>query len=85
MKSLILNNDNESIKRVLVFASNIDNYSKEEMVCEELLKIEGIYDVNVDLEDWENILRVECASEALLKDVKNKVSSLGFECHELLS
>ena len=69
---------------VLVFASNIDRKGKVDRVCNELLKIRGIYSVSVDLEDWENILRVECISESLSKAIQEAMSDLGVKCSELL-
>jgi hypothetical protein len=45
-------------KNILVFRSNIDDTYKAAIVCAELEKIDGLYRVNIDLDDWENILRI---------------------------
>ncbi|MCX2680018.1 hypothetical protein OOZ15_08725 [Galbibacter sp. EGI 63066] len=76
--------DDRARLHVLVFASTINQEDKVDRISCELLKIEGVYSVNVDLEDWENILRVECESERLSEIIKEKVSKLGFACKELV-
>ena len=70
-------------KKIMVFRSNIDNKYKAAIVCNELKKMDGVHRVNVDLEDWENILRLECEPEINEYLIQQVVSQLGFECDEL--
>lgn len=68
---------------ILVFRSNIDDNHKAAIVCAELKKMDGIYKVNVDLDDWENILRLECDPQINEDHIQQVVSHLGLECGEL--
>jgi hypothetical protein len=70
-------------KNILVFRSNIDDIYKAAIVCAELQKLDGIYSVNIDLDDWENILRLECALEITEDRIRQVVSLLGYDCNEL--
>ncbi|WP_310107207.1 hypothetical protein [Algoriphagus sp. 4150] len=49
----------------------------------EILKIEGVQHVNVDLDDWENVLRVECGFEIPSTVIYQTVFRMGFSCFEL--
>jgi hypothetical protein len=69
--------------QILIFRSTIDNAQKAKLACCELMKIEGVHHANVDLEDWENILRVECDGNIHAKQVEDQIARLGFECFEL--
>lgn len=68
---------------ILVFRSNIDDNYKAAIVCSELEKVDGIYHANVDLDDWENILRLECDPQIKEHHIRQVVSHLGLECDEL--
>lgn len=68
---------------ILVFRSNINTRLKAGLVGDTLRKIDGVYAVNVDLEDRENILRVECHSVISPVYIEKQVARLGFECSEL--
>lgn len=70
-------------KNILVFRSNIDDIYKAAIACAELEKMDGVYRANVDLEDWENILRLECDPGINEQRVQQTISQLGFECDEL--
>ena len=70
-------------KNIMVFRSNINNKYRATVVCTELKKMDGVHRVNVDLEDWENILRLECEPEINEYLIQQVVSQLGFECNEL--
>ena len=70
-------------KNILVFRSNIDDIYKAAIVRPELEKIDGVYRVNVDLDDWENVLRLECNPEINEHHIQQAISQLGFECDEL--
>jgi hypothetical protein len=70
-------------ENILVFRSNIDDSYKAAIVCAELEKMDGVYRVNVDLDDWENILRLQCDPQIDEHRIQQAVSALGFECYEL--
>ncbi len=69
--------------QILVFRSNIDNAQSAALVCRELTKTKGVYHVNVDLEDWEKVLRVECDEDIHTVQIEKQIAGLGFECAEL--
>lgn len=69
--------------QILVFRSNINTNKDATFVCSKLLKIDGIYSATIDLEDWENILRLEGSSSLLIHEIKKIINNLGFECSEL--
>jgi hypothetical protein len=69
--------------QVLVFRSNIDDERKAVLAGRALMKTAGIHRVNVDLEDWEKVLRVECNSVIQARNIEEQISRLGFECSEL--
>ena len=68
---------------VLIFSTSISSSVQAEFVCETLLKNQDIYKVTVDTEDWEKILRIECASTISNQKIKEVVDELGFRCTEL--
>lgn len=78
-----LNDISVETDHILIFRSNIDDRYKAAEVCIELKKMKGIHRVNVDLNDWENILRIECKLEINEHRVLKVVSQLGFACEEL--
>lgn len=69
--------------QILVFRTNIDDERKAVLAGRALMKTEGIHRVNVDLEDWEKVLRVECDPEIQPLKIEERISRLGFECSEL--
>ena len=73
----------EGQHQVLVFHSNIDDERKAVLAGRALMKTKGINRVNVDLEDWENILRVECESFIQARHIEARICQLGFKCYEL--
>lgn len=76
-KTIIVN------KNILVFRSNIDDNYKAAIVCVELGKMDGVNRVNIDLDDWENILRLECDPGINEHRIRQVVSQLGYDCDEL--
>ena len=69
--------------QVLVFRSNIDHPAKADFVKAELLKNNKVYHTNVDLDDWENVLRVECHPALQAAILEELIRKLGFTCSEL--
>lgn len=70
-------------RKVLVFRSNIPTIKVGKRVLEQLKTVEGVSCANVDLEDWENILRVECSSRVQASQIECIVTQFGCECTEL--
>ena len=73
----------ESEVQILVFRSDINSSAKAALVLDELRKMQDIIEANVDLHDWENILRVACYPTCRASQIENKLSQLGFKCNEL--
>lgn len=69
---------------VLVFRSTIDTPAKVKQVREALLSDHNIYQVDVDLEDADKVLRVECHPDYSPKQLREHISQVGFECTRLL-
>lgn len=70
--------------KVLVLRSNIDALAKVDQVRETLLSNRDIYQVDVDLDDIDHVLRIECHPDYSSTQIKELVSQLGFECTPLL-
>lgn len=70
-------------RNILVFRSNIDNGHKAAIVCAGLGKMDGVYQVNVDLDDRENVLRLDCDPEINEYCIQQALLQLGFECDAL--
>lgn len=68
--------------KILVFSSNIDAPEKVKLAKNELLKTEGIYRANIDLDDNENVLRVECHPDCSPNIIEEQVARLGFKSSE---
>lgn len=68
---------------VLVFRTNINSQFKVDLIMNLLAKIEGVYSAHVDLEDWENILRIECQPELSARDIEYHMARFGIDCSEL--
>ncbi|WPP51940.1 hypothetical protein [Catalinimonas niigatensis] len=71
--------------QILVFRSNINDRIKVRVVKRELLSRKDIYSVNIDLKDWEKVLRVECHPEVQSRLIEEQVAKLGLYCAELTS
>jgi len=71
------------IPSILVFATTIDKKEKVVQVRKKLLETQGIHTVDVDLEDWENILRVVCESGDQAKVIEQTLIEMGIESKEL--
>ena len=79
MDNLIANN-----LKVLVFRSNINTGEKTDQIRKALLDSDQIYQVDVDLDDVDNVLRVVCHPDFPSKQLREQVYQLGFECAPLL-
>lgn len=77
---------NDNLKRgetnIFVFRTNINCKSAFLNLTRELEKLNGLHDCSIDLEDCDNVLRVECKyipPERIIKIVEEN----GFFCEEL--
>lgn len=70
-------------KNIRVFRSNINDKYKAAIVCAKLKKMDGVHRVNVDVDDWENILRLECDPVINEECIHQVVLQLGYDCDEL--
>ena len=71
----------ESLK-ILVFRTDIDTSQKAFLVQNKLQQVDSVYRVDIDLEDSENVLRVECHPDCRPEDIEKQVEGLGFACSE---
>lgn len=70
--------------KVLVFSSNIDTPAKADRTRKELMELDEVYRVDVDLDDREKVLRIECHPHCEAKLIGKKVTNLGFRSERLL-
>lgn len=68
--------------KILVFRSDIASSPNAALVRRKLLQSREIFEVNIDLEDSENVLRVECYAGCSPERIENQVARLGFSCSE---
>lgn len=67
---------------VLVFITNIENEGQVDEVKPLLTRIPGIRDWNFDLEDCDNILRIE-AGNIPPQYIESLLQTAGFDCRKL--
>lgn len=68
---------------VLVFKTWLNSRYDAQLIAEYLNKNEEVLAWNVDLEDWENILRIEANSEYIAEQIIENFNNFGFKCEEL--
>ena len=69
--------------KVLVFRSNIPNMKVGKRILEQLKAVAGVNCANLDLEDWEKILRIECSAYVQASQIEYTILQLGYDCAEL--
>lgn len=72
-------------REVLIFRSNINDKPSAREVIFQLELMREIYQVNVDLEDREKVLRVVCSPRITVIDIRYRLLELGFDCIEMES
>lgn len=77
-RSMMGNNIIADNLKVLVFKSNIDTPAKVDRARGALLDDDHIYQVDVDLEDYDNVLRVECHPQRSARFVIEQLQKAGF-------
>jgi hypothetical protein len=68
---------------LIILGTSINSKAGANKVFKILMNIEDIEDVSIDLEDWENVLRVESQKPLPSEKVMDCVKFLGFSCYEL--
>lgn len=68
---------------ILVFKTNVTNNSQASKLVNVLEKMDGILNWNLDLEDWENILKIEF-SELKTETLYRQLSEFDIEIEELI-
>ena len=76
------NQDNEVATAVLVFKTNIATHAQVEKVSSILSSGKNISHWNVDMEDIDNVLRIECAHLSPATVIK-LLRKAALECEEL--
>lgn len=66
--------------KVLVFQSDINTPKKVDRIRYVLLSDSQIYQVNIDLEDIDNVLRIECHPDCPTNRIQERVHQSGFTC-----
>ncbi len=69
---------------MLVFSSDINAPIKVERTKKELMKLDDVYQVDVDLDDRDNVLRIECHPHCEAEVIEKKVTDLGFRSESLM-
>ena len=80
---MTINNIISDDLKILAFRTDIGTSQSATIVRKVLLPLDGIYSVNIDLEDSENVLRVECHPDASPKIIKKLLDKLGLNSTEL--
>jgi len=71
--------------RVRIFTTNIESIKDAEAVVKSLNVIFPDYKINVDLEDCDNILRIESHNPPIYaKRIIKSVQAMDFECKEYI-
>ena len=69
--------------KLFIFKTDINTKQKVESMNDVLGRDNEIIDVSIDLEDIDNVLRVETTDFIEESDIVNRVHSKGFYCTEL--
>lgn len=68
---------------LIILGTSINSKAGAHNVCEMLMNIGDIEDLSIDLEDWENVLRLESKKPISLQKVMDCIKFCGFSCYEL--
>ena len=69
--------------KFIIHGTSINSEAGATKVLEILMKMEEIEDVSIDMEDWENVVRVETQEPLTTQKVIDCIKYLGFICYEL--
>lgn len=73
----------ETVSDILVFKTNLDNTECVTRVGELLGAHDAVLAWNVDVQDIDHVLRVECGESMTAHTIINLLRDAGFECEEL--
>lgn len=68
---------------ILVFKTSLQIEKDVQTIAKILNMHKEVISWNVDLEDWENILRIEVTNENLTNEIATRIRNLGYQCEEL--
>lgn len=82
--AVIMNHNASPIDKnpVIILGSSIYTNDEAQKVMASLLEIKAVKDVSIDLEDWENIVRIEC-KDIEPSEIIAYIKNLGFFCYLL--
>ncbi|XRE43190.1 hypothetical protein ACIVBQ_001394 [Tenacibaculum discolor] len=69
--------------KLFIYGTDIDTKKKEDSIRQLFNKDNNIINVSIDLEDVDNVLRIEATDITTEADIINKVKEKGFNCVEL--
>lgn len=69
--------------KLFIYGTDIDTKKKEDSIRQLFNQDNNIINVSIDLEDVDNVLRVEATDITTEADIINKVKEKGFNCMEL--
>jgi hypothetical protein len=72
----------ESLYQCLVYRTTIKTRDDVQSISKVLDNLPGILDWHVDLDDWENVLRIECRN-VTSSDIIGLLRANGFEAEEM--
>ena len=81
--TLSLGFENRNFMNVLVFKTDIKSMPNVKAVKSLLLKIKSVVKLSVDIEDVDNVLRIEVLDELPENEVIQLVENNGFQCEVL--
>lgn len=68
---------------ILVFRTSLKSKKDVQKIAKSLNVHKQVITWNVDLEDWENILRIEATKKGLTNEIAACIKGLGYLCEEL--
>lgn len=68
---------------ILVFRTSLQNKKDIQTIAKILDTHKEVIRWNMDLEDWENILRIEITKESFKNEIAARIRGLGYRCEEL--
>ncbi|AZJ32987.1 MULTISPECIES: hypothetical protein [Tenacibaculum] len=69
--------------KLFIYGTDIDTKKKEDSIRQLFNKDNNIINISIDLEDVDNVLRIEATDIITEADIINKVKEKGFNCMEL--
>ncbi|WP_428743429.1 hypothetical protein [Tenacibaculum sp.] len=69
--------------KLFIYGTDIDTKKKEQSIRQLFNQDSNIINLSVDIEDVDNVLRIEATDLTKEADIINKVKEKGFNCMEL--